>query len=364
MTPEGLAGFLSQMVVNRVRHAVMIWGPPGVGKSSIVSTVARRSDLEVIDVRLSQLAPTDLRGLPVPADGVSRWFPPEFLPRDGNGILFLDELNMAAPTMQGVAQQLILDRRVGSYTLPDGWFVWAAGNRKEDRASVFEMPAPLANRFVHVEVEPDLESFRKWAMTPAQSGRLPIDERIAAFLAFRPQLLHSIDPKRPAWPSPRSWEMASSLLSAGLPIAPAVGEGAATEFDGFCSVYAMLPALDAILDAKKPTGSRGSKSLVWPDEPSARYALTLGLANRAGDPQRALNGFRWLASQATPEWVQLFTTDVAWRLRAMGSFGVLTELAKSEPAFRSFHDEYASLSGHGAPITDPDVVGASRAEND
>jgi hypothetical protein len=351
VTPEGLAGFLSQMVTSQVRHAVMIWGPPGVGKSSIVSRVATATDMEVIDVRLSQLAPTDLRGLPVPADGVSRWFPPEFLPTKGSGILFLDELNMAAPTMQGVAQQLILDRRVGSYTLPDGWFVWAAGNRKEDRASVFEMPAPLANRFVHVEVEPDLESFRKWAMTPTSLGRLPIDERITSFLAFRPQLLHSIDSKRPAWPSPRSWEMASSLLDAGLAIAPAVGDGAATEFEGFCSVYAMLPALDAILDAKKP-GAKSS-ALIWPDEPSARYALTLGLANRAGDPKRALNGFRWLSQRATPEWVQLFTSDVAWRLRASGSFGVLAALAQQESAFRSFHDEYANLSGHGAPTAVP-----------
>jgi AAA domain (dynein-related subfamily) len=359
VTPEGLAGFLSQMVSNNVRHAVMIWGPPGVGKSSIVSNVASVTNMAVIDVRLSQLAPTDLRGLPVPADGVSRWFPPEFLPTSGNGILFLDELNMAAPTMQGVAQQLILDRRVGSYTLPDGWFVWAAGNRKEDRASVFEMPAPLANRFVHVEVEPDLESFRKWAMTPSTLGIVPIDERITSFLAFRPQLLHSIDAKRPAWPSPRSWEMASSLLAAGLPIAPAVGEGAASEFDGFCSVYALLPALDAILDAKKSTGKTSkSKSLDWPEEPSARYALTLGLANRAGDPKRALNGFRWLSERATPEWVQLFTSDVAWRLRASGSFGILTVLATEEPSFRLFHDEYANLSGHGAP-TSPTAIGDS-----
>jgi hypothetical protein len=371
VTPEGLAGFLSQMITNHVRHAVMIWGPPGVGKSSIVSRVASVTDMAVIDVRLSQLAPTDLRGLPVPADGVSRWFPPEFLPTGGNGILFLDELNMAAPTMQGVAQQLILDRRVGSYTLPDGWFVWAAGNRKEDRASVFEMPAPLANRFVHVEVEPDLESFRKWAMTPSASGVVPIDERITSFLAFRPQLLHSIDAKRPAWPSPRSWEMASSLLGAGLPIAPAVGEGAASEFDGFCSVYALLPALDAILDAKKSTGKANgskskSKSLDWPEEPSARYALTLGLANRAGDPKRALNGFRWLSERATPEWVQLFTSDVAWRLRASGSFGVLTVLATREPAFRLFHDEYANLSGHGAPSSTgetPEGTGASSGDS-
>ena len=71
-----------------------------------------------IDVRLSQLAPTDLRGLPVAEEGMSRWYPPEFLPREGEGILFLDEINMAPPAMQGVSQQLILDRRVGSYLCP------------------------------------------------------------------------------------------------------------------------------------------------------------------------------------------------------------------------------------------------------
>jgi MoxR-like ATPase len=127
MTPEALGELLNVFVAHQVRHAVMIWGPPGVGKSSIVARIAQDNDLQFVDVRLSQLAPTDLRGLPVPTDGISRWYPPEFLPTDGRGILFLDELNMAPPTMQGVAQQLILDRKVGSYVLPDGWMVWAAG---------------------------------------------------------------------------------------------------------------------------------------------------------------------------------------------------------------------------------------------
>jgi hypothetical protein len=298
----------------------------------------------MVDVRLSQLAPTDLRGLPVPAEGTSRWFPPEFLPRDGKGILFLDELNMAAPTMQGVAQQLILDRRVGSYTLPQGWFVWAAGNRKEDRASVFDMPAPLANRFIHIDVESDLDSFRRWAMTSIHAtagASTRIDDRILAFLAFRPQLLHALDTKRPAWPSPRSWEMASSLLRAGLSIAPAVGDAAASEFDGFCNVYAMLPELEAIL-------SNGAQAeLDWPDEPSARYALTLGLANRADSAERAKNGFAWLARRTTPEWVQLYTTDVAWRLRAAGQLGALVALSRDEPEFRAFLEDYAHLTGHG-----------------
>lgn len=340
MTPESLGELLTTYVTAGVRHAVMIWGPPGVGKSSIVAQVARANGLEFVDVRLSQLAPTDLRGLPVPHDGVSRWFPPEFLPRDGSGILFLDELNMAPPTMQGVAQQLILDRRVGSYVLPDGWFVWAAGNRKEDRASVYEMPAPLSNRFLHLDVQPDLDSFRRYA------GVHGIGERITAFLAFRPQLLHSLDAKRPAWPSPRSWDMASTLLAAGTSIAPAVGEAASDEFAAFADVYALLPGLSEIL-----VGDRDDAALAWPDEPSARYALTLGLALRADTATTALNAFTWLEPRATPEWLQLYAADVSWRLRALGRLGELAALTAGHPQFQRFVGEYGSLAGHGpAPV--------------
>ena len=344
MTPEALGELLTTFVTHQVRHAAMIWGPPGVGKSSIVAAVAQRHGLDFVDVRLSQLAPTDLRGLPVPQDGVSRWFPPEFLPRDGAGILFLDELNMAPPTMQGVAQQLILDRRVGSYVLPDGWLVWAAGNRKEDRASVYEMPAPLSNRFLHLEVEPDLDSFRRYI---AVRG---IDERIASFLSFRPQLLHSLDPKRPAWPSPRSWEMADTLLGAGTSIAPAVGEAAAGEFGAFCEIHALLPELGTILagTASEPGG------VAWPQEPSARYALTLGLALRADEPDLALRGFTWMADNAGPEWVQLYASDVAWRLRARGKLGILAAVARNEPRFRRFVSEYGALAGHGPATAAPD----------
>jgi hypothetical protein len=218
--------------------------------------------------------------------------------------------------------------------LPDGWFVWAAGNRKEDRASVYEMPAPLSNRFLHLEVQPDLDAFRRWA------GLNGLDERIAAFLAFRPQLLHAIDAKRPAWPSPRTWAMASTLLGAGTSIAPAVGEAAAEEFVAFCQVYALLPGLTDILDGH-------GEGLSWPDEPSARYALTLGLALRAEEPQPALHAFEWLEARATPEWVQLFAADVSWRMRARGRMGALATLTADQPRFRRFVSEYAALAGHG-----------------
>ena len=206
LKPSELYGYLLGLTTRRLLISTMIWGPPGIGKSSIVAQVAQAAGLEFIDVRLSQLAPTDLRGLPVavPAKddesmGTSTWYPPEFLPRKGQGILFLDELNMAPPAMQGVAQQLILDRQVGSYRVPEGWFIWAAGNRKEDRSSVFEMPAPLANRFLHLSVGPDFDSFKNYGL---QCG---LNEQVLAFLAFRPTLLHKLSFKEPSWPSPRSW---------------------------------------------------------------------------------------------------------------------------------------------------------------
>nr|WP_243455036.1 MoxR family ATPase [Meiothermus sp. CFH 77666] len=311
-----------------MKIATMLWGPPGVGKSSIVAQTARKYGLGFIDVRLSQLAPTDLRGLPVPVDGVSKWYPPEFLPRDGEGILFLDELNMAPPTMQGMAQQLILDRKVGSYELPEGWFVWAAGNRKEDRAAVFDMPAPLANRFIHLEVTPDLASFKAYGL---QAG---IHERILAFLSFRPALLHQMDAKSPAWPSPRSWEMASHLLKAGLDIAPVVGEAAAAELAAYVQVYEALPALNEILE--------GREGPPFPEETSARYALTLGLAFRAENARQALNAFRWMVEVAPSEWVQLLVSDLYPRLKQQG-LGVFTMLVREEPRLQAYLAEHREL---------------------
>ena len=119
MTPSEVTNRLNRIVAHKLKLAVMLWGAPGIGKSSVVQQVAQAHDLELIDLRLSQLAPTDLRGLPVPEDGLAKWFPPEFLPRNGQGILFLDELNLAPPAIQGIAQQLVLDRKVGSYCYDD-----------------------------------------------------------------------------------------------------------------------------------------------------------------------------------------------------------------------------------------------------
>jgi hypothetical protein len=335
MTPNALASFLDQLVGAHILFSTMIWGPPGIGKSSIVAQTAAKHGIECVDVRLSQLAPTDLRGLPVAENGVSRWYPPEFLPRDGAGILFLDELNLAPPAMQGMAQQLILDRRVGSYQMPDDWFIWAAGNRKEDRAAVYDMPAPLANRFVHLVVEPDFESFKAYALGAG------VHEQILAFLSFRPAMLHQIDPHQPAWPSPRSWVMASRLHDAGLDIATVIGTAATAEFDAFVTLYTQLPDVERIL--------RGDgKGIAFPKEPSVRYATTIGLTLRANTVPECHNAFRWLADRAGQEWAQLFAVDLLRVARARNQQGKIALLVQREPRLQEYLADYMDLLGEYA----------------
>lgn len=329
MTPNELGTYLRELVDHKIRLSCMIWGAPGIGKSSIVKQVADEHKFDFVDLRLSQLAPTDLRGLPVPNDKETAWLPPEFLPRKGKGILFLDEINMAPPAMQGVAQQLILDRQVGSYSVPDGWFVWSAGNRKEDRAAVFDMPSPLSNRFIHLDVDAYLEDFRHYAFAK------DFDERLIAFLAFREDLLHKVLDGENAWPSPRSWEMANMLFKADLDIAPAVGLGPATEYYAYLEIIEQTPNLDKVV--------KGQFDVAFPEEPSLRYATIMGLVARSTKAEFAINAFRWLIDKSPAEWVQLFATDLFPLLRQRGQLEPVHKALTDEQDLREFLAEFSSL---------------------
>ncbi len=291
-----LSDYLGNIIDHNIQSSLMIWGAPGIGKSSVVDTVAKSHDLDLIDLRISQLAPTDLRGIPVPKNDKACWYPPEFLPTSGKGILFLDEINMAPPAVQGIAQQLILDRKVGSYKVPEGWFIWSAGNRKEDFAAVYDMPAPLANRFIHLEVKTGLEEFKNYAL------KNNIDDRIISFLNFRPNYLHKIDKNSPSWPSPRSWDIGNQLLKAELDIDPAIGSGCASEFRSFCKVYKSLPDISSILS--------GKNNPAFPDDLSARYALTCALAIRAKNIKEVENAFLYIDSKGGMEWLSQCTYEV------------------------------------------------------
>lgn len=229
--------------VRQPSHAVpvMIWGAPGVGKSDLVRQTAQRQGIPLIDLRLSQLEPTDLRGIPLQDQGRVRWIPPEELPdaeRDGpEGILFLDEINAAPPAVAASAYQLILDRRLGTYRLPSGWTIIAAGNRLDDRGITYAMPAPLANRFMHVTLLADVAAWLDWAV------RNDISPVLCDFMAAEPEWLvrFSPEPEATAFPSPRSWAFADRVIQRRpwldattlAHIAACVGQAAATALAEF-----------------------------------------------------------------------------------------------------------------------------------
>jgi len=259
---------------------VMLWGPPGVGKSQMVAQIAAHHDVPVIDIRLSQMEPTDLRGIPFRVGEVVEWAIPAMLPdaeRHGpEGILFLDEITSAAPTVSAAAYQLILDRRLGAYEVPPGWAIFAAGNRQGDRGVTYSMPAPLANRFSHFEVETHLDDWVAWAYANG------IDERIIAFLRFRPELLFDFDPAHNpvAFPSPRSWEFAHRALQkfGDQPdlllgaLQACVGPAAGIEAKAFIDNLDNLPDIDAIV-----SGHHGPV----PKETDLQYAVATALVGRA-----------------------------------------------------------------------------------
>ena len=319
---------LSKIIEKTIPHSVFIWGPPGIGKSSIVRKVAEDNQLDLIDLRISQLAPTDLRGLPFVEDRVAKFAPPSFLPQDGQGILFVDEFNMASPSMMGIAQQLILDRQVGDYKVPEGWFIIAAGNRAEDRAAVSQMPAPVANRFIHFQVESDLASWKEYAIKKG------LNEQIISFLNFRPQLLFDFNKNATAWPSPRSWEFANSLLDIDLEIDSAIGDGAAAEFYAYQTIYSKLPDISAILSGEQ---------VEVPHEPSLMYAVSGALVSRAKSAQDFYNGVKWLINGTTEDYVGLFMGDAMISMQANNFQGAFVKLISKDPQVKAFITKYQEL---------------------
>ncbi len=259
---------------------VMLWGPPGVGKSQLVAQVGRHHGVPVIDIRLSQMEPSDLRGIPFRTGDSVDWAVPAMLPdarRHGpEGILFLDEITSAPPSVSAAAYQLILDRRLGEYRVPEGWAIFAAGNRQGDRGVTYAMPAPLANRFAHFEVETHLDDWVAWAY---EAG---VDERVIAFLRFRPELLFDFDPAHNpmAFPTPRSWEFAHRALqkfgdSPDLLLSSlqaCVGPAAGIELDAFVRHLDKLPDIDAILQGEP---------VPIPREVDLQYAIAAALVGRA-----------------------------------------------------------------------------------
>jgi hypothetical protein len=265
-----------------IKHAILkkrpifLWGPPGIGKSDIVAQINNSlPNSHLIDVRLSLWEPTDIKGIPFfdSNQGTMAWAPPselpskEFASQYDNIVLFLDEMNSAAPAVQAAAYQLILNRKVGTYELPDNVMIVAAGNREADKGVTYRMPAPLANRFIHLEMSVNFDDWFGWAVDNN------IHKDVVGYLTFSKKDLYDFDPKSPSrsFATPRSWSFVSELLEDDLDentttdlVAGAVGEGLAVKFMAHRKVAASMPNPTDILAGK--VKEMNAKEISDPDE--------------------------------------------------------------------------------------------------
>lgn len=324
----------------RLVPPLMLWGPPGVGKSALVREVCEARGIGLVDVRLAQREPVDVRGLPVPDGDVVRWLLPDEWPTEGRGIVLFDELTAADRTLQVAAYELILDRRLGSlYTLPDGWYVMAAGNRTSDRAVATTLSSALANRFCHLEIAADLDGWVGWART---AGVHPL---VIAFLRFSPDAFFDMDgPTERGWPSPRSWERMGVLVQRrqSLPdevfsalVRGLVGDGAGTSFLAFVDHAEALPDVEAML--------RGEHPVTVPERIDQRYALCTSVAWRVwrmDDVDTALEVLFELGRALPSDFASLLLFDAihdrppADTLRVIGHPGFSTWSERHGDAFR------------------------------
>lgn len=274
--------------------SVMLWGPPGVGKSQAVRQIAKKIEktgkkVVVTDVRLLLFNPIDLRGIPTAnADKtLAVWLKPQIFQMDERenvvNILFLDEISAAPQSVQAAAYQITLDRVVGEHKLPENCIVIAAGNRITDKSVSFKMPKALSNRLLHIEVEGQFPAWKRWAIS---SG---INDKVVGFLSFRQGYLSNFDANDDlAFASPRSWEMVSNVLNfvsddideAYPLIAGLVGTGVAVEFRTWAKVYKDLPNIEDIFDGKSPKLPTGT---------DAMYALVSSMVAYARIHKKEMN---------------------------------------------------------------------------
>ena len=283
--PKGAKKSLRKAFKNQ--RPIFIWGPPGIGKSDIIKQLGSELDAHVIDVRLSLWEPTDIKGIPYFDSNTSKmvWAPPSELPdaelakKHKTIILFMDEMNSAAPSVQAAAYQLILNRRVGTYTLPDNVVMVAAGNRETDKGVTFRMPAPLANRFVHLEMTVDWDDYFEWAVENK------IHQDVVGYLTFAKKDLYDFDPKSSsrAFATPRSWSFVSELITDDDTdndtltdlVSGSVGEGLAVKFMAHRKHASKMPNPTDILSGK--VKKMDSKEI------SAMYSLTVSLCYELKD---------------------------------------------------------------------------------
>ncbi len=245
VTPKELEQKIKDM--HQVRQPLYCQGGPGQGKSSIFADAAMKLGLDFVD----------LRGIPYLTDAaqgkMTSWAIPDMFPKDpkSHGIVLIDELPTAAPSVQTAFYSFINDRRIGDYVLPDGWTPMAAGNRAQDHGATYAMPVPLRNRFCHVELESSADDWLDWARTAG------VNSYVTSFIDYKRDALTTESSEavnHDAFATPRSWTLFARSITAGTvpsysTAAMFVGTGNAQAFKGFLDYYQYLPKFkDVVAD--------------------------------------------------------------------------------------------------------------------
>lgn len=261
-----------------ITRTVVIEGPPGGGKTTIVHEVATELGVPCIERHMPTMLVEDFGVLYPNGDDKLHYKLPDWFPVKGKspdrGILLFDDRNQASSDLQKVLANICQARTLHGTPLPDGWQVVSTGNRQSDRAGANRVLSHLRNRETVLELETHLDDFTRWAIDHG------VKPEVIGYIRFRPEALHDFDPQRDQNATPRSWvEGVSAVLGAVAPEAEyecfkgAVGEGRAAEFTGFLRIFRKLPNLDAVL--MNPATSD------VPTDPATLYALSGALSQRA-----------------------------------------------------------------------------------
>ncbi len=270
-------------IEHNIKHAILGLGAPGVGKSQVIRQIGKKYGFKVIDVRLAQMSEVEIAGLIYPNESRTKtvWLSPEILPdeeRDGkNTILLLDEITSCTKRVQVAAYQLILDRKIGQYRLPEGTFVVALGNREDDDGVYIRLAGPLADRFEIHYIEPNFED---WKNDFALKNN--VHPCVVNYLTFKPSALHNQKAEEGSmvFATPRSWVRVSDIMHFDADvnnpvirhkIIGNVGEVEGMQFVEYCKKHAHFVNADDFLSGKSNA----------PSSPEEIAILVSSLVNKA-----------------------------------------------------------------------------------
>lgn len=339
-------------------------GKGGIGKTESIENLARELDIGYIDIRLLTYSEVDLKGIPYPDEGHTKtiWLQNDILPRvdrDGaDGVLVFDEITSTFRSVRTAAYQLLNERRLGEYVLPEGWMVVCLGNGEEDGGDYQGLEGNFANRCSMFNVVSSMEDWKTWALSH------DINYLVTAYISWMPSDLHTYNPdstENLVFASPRSWEAVSNILNirgfdekdeiTQLRINSNIGQRVGGKFAAFCRYKksAVEPA-DILAGVKVPT-IKSEEVLFMTIQGVIKLmsdAIKLDRANKSSITKetkvKCANGINWMLELSTLEHRVMAIKDLVETNRiAVASLFMDNEFQKICPGLKEFSAKNRSV---------------------